>query len=119
MEQTQLFHPSTIKASNGPNRVTERLGCLTVQLDPQMTLGQHMDLEDPQEGKIREWLEALGYRLSCPLCGSESLRSKGILAPARRDAEGDPKISHAPMLQLVCTSCAYVMLFDAEELGLA
>ncbi|MFQ5874656.1 MAG: hypothetical protein ACE5JL_12775 [Dehalococcoidia bacterium] len=76
-------------------------------------------LEQTQEKKIQQWLEAMGHRLSCPICNSESLRSAGIVAPPLWQAEENTEGSNCPMLRLICTSCAHVILFDAQELGLA
>jgi hypothetical protein len=69
---------------------------------------------------IREHLAQLGLQ-SCPVCNNGAMgvvRHPLLLEPGAIDAEseeGDEDRNRLFMVQIVCTSCGYSMLFNGEK----
>ena len=72
-----------------------------------------MPMGNVQKQKFIAWLNANvpDYPGTCPLCGSAQWDTGEII-----DSSGISGVL-APMVQLVCQSCGYILLFDAKKAG--
>ena len=69
-----------------------------------------MQLTQEQLTIIKKWLDAHIPNYHCPLC------------PSRKYTVNDIKLADSqagkPIVQLVCSECAYIMNFESEPMGL-
>ena len=79
-----------------------------------------MPLNDDQKQKLQEWITSKGVSSRCPACGSNSWSPGDVIAPPVQTEPGTTTIGGAtiPMVQLICSSCAHVLLFAAVPIGL-
>lgn len=71
-----------------------------------------MPMGNIQKQKFLAWLAAqVPKRPPCPLCGANNWDVGEVV-----DTQGMSGII-APMAQLVCQQCAYIVLFDARKAG--
>jgi len=79
-----------------------------------------MPLDEQQLDKLRNWLDTRHmWSRGCPICGRDKWRAgEIILCPISTGSGFIPGGSHAPMVQIVCDHCAYVLLLAAVPMGL-
>ena len=84
-----------------------------------------MPLEPSQQAQFQTWVESKNIKPNCPACGRFGKWTPGdiINSPTRSGAirkDGTIQLSEKtiPMVQLICGSCAYIMLFAAGQIGL-
>ena len=76
-----------------------------------------MALSKTQLKKFDHWLAAHHVKHKCPVCGNSTWRSGEVIAsnvyqkPAY--VFGGPVVS---TIQLICNSCGYIMLFEANSI---
>ena len=77
-----------------------------------------MALNHVQDAKVQAWLQK--HFTSCRYCGGNQMAGGDIIAGSSIGPGGSVQIGGAttPMLQVICTKCAYVHLFAAVPMGL-
>lgn len=78
-----------------------------------------MALSTGQHQKLVDWLTEKGVKPECPACGAyQSFVPLDVVAAPVRTAGGlNVGDRMTPMVQMVCSHCAHVMLFAAEPMG--
>lgn len=78
-----------------------------------------MPINSSQQEKLKAWLDSKGVRPQCGACGSNDWAPGDIVAAPRYSSQGlaigGPTV---PMVQLVCSNCAHLMLFAAVPIGI-
>lgn len=81
-----------------------------------------MPLDPTQEQTLQRWLSQNTAELLCPLCGTGAAWVPGEVFTGNPVYPGDggPGTSRPPirMVQVICDSCGYLLLFSAEKVGL-
>ena len=79
-----------------------------------------MPLTDAQLQLLEVWMRGKGVRRECPACGHAGWAAGDIVRPPIY-VPGSVSIagSSVPVLQLICTNCAYIMAYSAVHIGLA
>jgi hypothetical protein len=79
-----------------------------------------MPLSQEQQTTFDRWLGNKRIAPRCPACGhADSLVSGEIIAATLQTTSGELAGSTFPVVQRVCTNCAYLMMFAARPVGLA
>ena len=79
-----------------------------------------MPLSDDQNEQLHNWVNAKGIEPHCSACGSNNWAPGEVIsAPVFQGKDTAISGPSVPMVQLVCSDCAYVMLFAAVPMGLA
>ena len=77
-----------------------------------------MSLSEPQQQVLKNWMHSKAI-LQCPACGdtrwryAQSAYVRALLEQGETDLAEDSGVVKVP-----CGNCGYVMLFDAEILGI-
>jgi predicted nucleic-acid-binding Zn-ribbon protein len=82
-----------------------------------------MSLNDQQQQKAKSWLSGHARLFpnahECPYCGQTAWTTGDIIsAPSLQNGGIVLDGRSVPMLQVVCTNCAYVRLFAAVPMGI-
>jgi predicted nucleic-acid-binding Zn-ribbon protein len=79
-----------------------------------------MPLDDEQRLKVARWFKSKKVNPTCPSCGHNEWQLGDIIM-AMPLKEGVGLVvggSQIPMVQVICTNCAYVRLYAAMPFGL-
>lgn len=77
-----------------------------------------MALNPEQCSVLEEWMRSKGI-VRCPACGSERLRISEAAYVRALLEEGEEDLTEAGgVVKIPCGNCGYVMLFDAEYVGI-
>jgi predicted RNA-binding Zn-ribbon protein involved in translation (DUF1610 family) len=79
-----------------------------------------MSLNQQQEKQLQNWLQSHRVHNNCPACGSSKPRVhgdiiQGTLFVKANQPETEGAVS---MVQVICTDCGFIMLFNAARAGL-
>lgn len=78
-----------------------------------------MLLNSRQKEKVLNWFATKHLNTNCPCCGSDKWSVGDIIGATVHTSKGISLGGESiPMLQIVCSTCAYVNLFAAVPMGL-
>lgn len=78
-----------------------------------------MPLTQPQIDKLQTWLGSKARGNACPVCGQSNWTVGDIVsAPVFSGSGISIGGKTIPMVQVVCTNCAYIQLFAVAPIGL-
>ena len=77
-----------------------------------------MSLNPPQQRMLEDWMRSKAV-VQCPACGDDRLRfAEAAYVRALLEA-GDEDLTEAKgVVKVPCGNCGYVLLFDAEAIGI-
>lgn len=75
-----------------------------------------MKMSDDQQKCFESWLRTNCSHLKCALCQSVRWKIGDLLVPAQVNPLENPNAHDPVMAQLVCKSCAHVVLFDVRRI---
>jgi hypothetical protein len=79
-----------------------------------------MALDTAQQQLFKQWLADKHVHTTCPACGaSTQWEADAIITAPRMEADGthiDDRL--APMIQVRCQHCAYILLFAGIPIGI-
>jgi predicted RNA-binding Zn-ribbon protein involved in translation (DUF1610 family) len=77
-----------------------------------------MSLSDPQRRTLENWLHSKAI-IQCPACGDARLQFAQAGYLRALFEQGEPDLAEAKgVVKVSCGNCGYVMLFDAEIVGI-
>jgi predicted nucleic-acid-binding Zn-ribbon protein len=77
-----------------------------------------MPLNPEQSQILEKWMHSKAI-VQCPACGDNSWRFAEASYVRALLEEGEPDLTEgAGVVRVTCGNCGYVMLFDAETLGI-
>jgi predicted nucleic-acid-binding Zn-ribbon protein len=77
-----------------------------------------MPLNPEQSQILEKWMHSKAI-VQCPACGDNSWRFADASYVRALLEEGEPDLTEgAGVVRVTCGNCGYVMLFDAETLGI-
>lgn len=79
-----------------------------------------MALDVAQQQLFKQWLTTKQVHPTCPACGaSNQWQADGVVTAPRMEADGthlDDRL--APMVQVMCQQCGYILLFAGSPIGI-
>ncbi len=77
-----------------------------------------MPLNPPQRRVLEDWMRSKAV-VQCPACGDARLRLAEAAYVRALLEEGDADLTEAKgVVKVPCGNCAYVLLFDAQAVGI-
>jgi hypothetical protein len=73
-------------------------------------------MSDDQQTCFEAWLRTNCANLTCVLCQSVRWKICDLLTPAHVNPLHDAETQEPVLAQLVCKTCAYVLLFDVRHI---
>ena len=77
-----------------------------------------MPLSEPQRRTLQNWMQAKGI-IQCPACGEERWRFSEATYIRGLLEQGEPDLAEDQgVVKIQCDNCAYVLLLDAQAVGI-